>query len=110
MQKLAYFEVLLRLKPKVCAGLPERIDAINNVLEAIERKIGPFCDLPIKLFESSPNSFPSILIYNRQDTFATDITLKWDDKYDEGWLCGVLEGDENYEVAVIKERQVIYVK
>ena len=68
------------------------------------------CDIPIKLFEARPNSFPSILIYNRQDTFSTDLTLKWDGNRDEAWLWGVLEGDDIYEVVAIKERQVIYVK
>jgi len=110
MQKLVYFEVLLRIRPKACNGLPDRIDEINNVLEAVEQKLSPFCDIPIKLFESSPNSFPGILIYNKQDTFATDITLKWKDERDVTWLWSILEYDDIYEVAAIKERQVIYVK
>jgi len=110
MQKLVYFEVLLRIKPKACTGLPDRIEGINNVLEAVEQKLSPFCDIPIKLFESSPNSFPSILMYNRQDAFATDITLKWKDERDVTWLWSLLEYDDIYEVTAIKERQVIYVK
>ncbi|MBP2643975.1 MAG: hypothetical protein H6Q67_1862 [Firmicutes bacterium] len=110
MQKLAYFEVLLRIKSKACTGLPDRIEGISNVLEAIEKKISLFCDLPVKLFEVGPNSFPSILIYNKQDTFATDITLKWDDNRDVTWLWSILKDDDCYEVVAIKERQAIYVK